>query len=570
MAFFDADGNAIVLRIVYDGLAHAGKTTSVRMLGEHLERPCVTPEEARGRTLYFDWLEYSGGTFDGHRVHCQVVTVPGQAVLERRRDYLLGTADAVVYVTSANPHTLPRTVEEVAEILESPNPVPRGVVVQANKRDLPDALPMETIRQAFNERSLRVSVVEATATAGLGIVSAFALAVRLGLDRVAEQARIAGGIEEPLQVHTPEDLLALVRAHDKGGLRRPVTTAPTLSVPDALSNHLPTPAQPSASESSLATDALQEVLRQRHIVPPPPLSVAGSPNRGHLAPAGSADAESIAVQVSAAEAPTAASPQEGATNTAPPPDDDPSLVPLLPTAEAPSGHVWPPVDGRTLLTEALAEEPYLLRMEHAWQGETKNGWLLHSSHDARYHDLHAARTTLVAFARIHADYSTLLSQPRALVLAADGHGAYRIWQVLQQREPIRHSLADSLGLQQPRDVVVPLLSATRQLIQLQHRLDQVASQWRMAATLDTTAADTARLEYVGVVFPSHKTGSKELHAIQELKALLSDWCTDPAPLYAELATLETASQEDREAKEALLALLEEAQSQTVASPGEVG
>src|SRR5687767_2395674 len=99
MAVIDSTQDALVVRIVYDGPPMAGKTTSLRTLAAKLGSPLQTPAEIDGRTLYFDWLDYTGGLFEGRRIRCQIVSVPGQASLASRRRALLETADAVVFVS---------------------------------------------------------------------------------------------------------------------------------------------------------------------------------------------------------------------------------------------------------------------------------------------------------------------------------------------------------------------------------------------------------------------------------------------------------------------------------------
>ena len=62
MALIDSDAGEIVIRLVYDGPPEAGKTTSLRALAGSLTRPTYSPaEDADGRTLWFDWMEYVGG-----------------------------------------------------------------------------------------------------------------------------------------------------------------------------------------------------------------------------------------------------------------------------------------------------------------------------------------------------------------------------------------------------------------------------------------------------------------------------------------------------------------------------
>jgi hypothetical protein len=103
MATLDPRSDAIVIRVVYDGAPLAGKSTSVRALGQGVGGEVFSPAELGGRTLYFDWLDYTGGLFEGHRIRCQIVSVPGQALLAPRRRRLLESADAIVFVGDSTP-----------------------------------------------------------------------------------------------------------------------------------------------------------------------------------------------------------------------------------------------------------------------------------------------------------------------------------------------------------------------------------------------------------------------------------------------------------------------------------
>ena len=69
MAVLDVDRNAVVIRIVYDGPPHAGKTTSLRALAGSLGQTLYSPAEQAGRTLFFDWMDcyYSGRNFRNDR-----------------------------------------------------------------------------------------------------------------------------------------------------------------------------------------------------------------------------------------------------------------------------------------------------------------------------------------------------------------------------------------------------------------------------------------------------------------------------------------------------------------------
>lgn len=185
MARIDPDRAQVVLRLVYDGPAKAGKTTSLRQLARSLGVDLFSADEEDGRTLYFDWLDYVGGLFEGMPIRCQVLSAPGQLIFESRRRLLLQSADAVVFVADSRPERLHENRRAYATLLEVGREarVPIGIVVQANKRDLPDAVSLDALRDSFGE-GFSLAMTEAVAGRGEGVRETFVLGVRIALDRV--------------------------------------------------------------------------------------------------------------------------------------------------------------------------------------------------------------------------------------------------------------------------------------------------------------------------------------------------------------------------------------------------
>ncbi len=227
MAIIDDTKGVLVVRIVYDGPALSGKTTSLRALAKGVQSKVESPAELAGRTLYFDWVDYVGGLFDGRQIRCQIVSVPGQKDLAHRRQLLLESADAVVLVLDTREHEWGFSlgwVKEVAPHCRTREP-PVGLVLQANKRDAPDAVPQEQMRHAL-ARIAPVAIVPSTAINGEGIREAFVLAVRLALDRVralAALGRLASG--KPAE-DDPEQLLERLRSVERDGAPPDNATVP--------------------------------------------------------------------------------------------------------------------------------------------------------------------------------------------------------------------------------------------------------------------------------------------------------------------------------------------------------
>lgn len=214
MAVIDVERDAVVVRIVYDGPPYAGKTTSIRSLARSLGRAPVTPLERADRTVFFDWLEYTGGLFEGHQIHCQIVSVPGQPELDGRRRALLQLADAVVFVVDSSTDERAQHsagyLRDVRELLARREGAPVGIVLQANKRDLPGALPRDALRALLGADVAAMALTESAAGEGSGVRETFVLAVRLAIDRIRAQM-----VDRPLEVGRPEvdsaeELLALL------------------------------------------------------------------------------------------------------------------------------------------------------------------------------------------------------------------------------------------------------------------------------------------------------------------------------------------------------------------------
>ena len=210
MPVLDPDANELILRVVYDGPPEAGKTTSLRALASSLDQPSITPEEdERGRTLWFDWMEYVGGMFEGRRIRCQIVSVPGQREHGARRRAILDTADVVVFVgdTTAPRWELSLSYLRDLHALFAADLPARGIVFQANKRDASDALPLPEVRSQLGDAQFAVGIVSSVAADGTGIREAFVYAVQLALDRVRELLRLGTLPTTPPPLHSSHELL---------------------------------------------------------------------------------------------------------------------------------------------------------------------------------------------------------------------------------------------------------------------------------------------------------------------------------------------------------------------------
>lgn len=219
MALLDPQQKCIVLRVIYDGPAFAGKTTNLRALAKSLESTIFSGQEADGRTLYFDWVDYVGGRFEGMPIRCQIVSVPGQRVLEGRRKMLLETADVVVFVADSRPDRLSENIvafDLLRRVIASQTP-PMGIVVQANKRDIDEPVSLEDLQDALGGE-VPLAMTNAVAECGDGVRETFILAVRLALDRVRELWNRQTLFHRQPPIDSGPALLSAVQAIERGEL----------------------------------------------------------------------------------------------------------------------------------------------------------------------------------------------------------------------------------------------------------------------------------------------------------------------------------------------------------------
>lgn len=195
MALFDPEHRRLIIRLVYDGPAFAGKTTNMTQLCNifPVERrtELYTPGSLKGRTLFFDWLEVDGGLIGSYPVRCQLLSVPGQAQRSYRRRPLVKSADTVVFVCGSDASQLDESRRSFALLrryLRERQPEKVPFVVQANKQDAPGAMTTSQLGQHLRLPP-EVPVLPACASLGVGVRETVITALRMALHHV--QHRVA-------------------------------------------------------------------------------------------------------------------------------------------------------------------------------------------------------------------------------------------------------------------------------------------------------------------------------------------------------------------------------------------
>ena len=159
MSMINYASREINCKIVYYGPGLGGKTTNL----EHVYGK-VQPD-TRGklislateteRTLFFDFLPVDLGTIRGFKTRFHLYTVPGQVYYNASRKLILKGVDGIVFVgdsqierMEANQEAMQNLYDNMAEYGYDLTKMP--FVIQYNKRDLPNAAPVQDLQAALN------------------------------------------------------------------------------------------------------------------------------------------------------------------------------------------------------------------------------------------------------------------------------------------------------------------------------------------------------------------------------------------------------------------------------------
>jgi PAS domain S-box-containing protein len=180
MVQFNTRANEILLKLVYYGPGLSGKTTNLHQLhalcGEAQRGEMFSVNTQEDRTLFFDLLPINLGYIYGNAIHLQVYTVPGQIQYDASRRVVLGGADGVVFVADSAEAKMQDNVDSLSNLYHNLNANRLNIkqiplVLQFNKRDLPDALAVGVMNRRLNFRN--APFFEAIAAQGIGVAETF-------------------------------------------------------------------------------------------------------------------------------------------------------------------------------------------------------------------------------------------------------------------------------------------------------------------------------------------------------------------------------------------------------------
>jgi mutual gliding-motility protein MglA len=163
-------------KVVFYGPGMSGKTTNLEIVHQK------APEENKGeltsistdgdRTLFFDFMPLDLGNVAGMRTKFQLYTVPGQVYYNSTRKLVLQGVDGIIFVADSDPEKMDENVESYSNLIENLTEYGKDIrelphVIQYNKRDLPNAMPVAEIDKILNK--FGVPTFEAVAYTGEGV-----------------------------------------------------------------------------------------------------------------------------------------------------------------------------------------------------------------------------------------------------------------------------------------------------------------------------------------------------------------------------------------------------------------
>jgi len=176
MSFINYSSREINCKLVYYGPGLGGKTTNLQFIYAR------TSPEAKGkmislateteRTLFFDFLPLSLGEIRGFKTRFHLYTVPGQVFYDASRKLILKGVDGVVFVADSQNERMEANIESLENLRlnlteQGYNLDKLPYIIQYNKRDLPNAAPLDELRQLLNPA--HATEFEACATTGVGV-----------------------------------------------------------------------------------------------------------------------------------------------------------------------------------------------------------------------------------------------------------------------------------------------------------------------------------------------------------------------------------------------------------------
>ena len=176
MSLINYAGREINCKIVYYGTGLGGKTTNLEYVYSKVDPDAkgrmISLATETERTLFFDFLPVDLGDVKGFKTRFHLYTVPGQVYYNASRKLILKGVDGVIFVADSQAERMEANIEAMHNLYENLDSYGYDLTtipfaMQYNKRDLPNAMPMDDLRAQLNP--MGVPDFEGVAIEGRGV-----------------------------------------------------------------------------------------------------------------------------------------------------------------------------------------------------------------------------------------------------------------------------------------------------------------------------------------------------------------------------------------------------------------
>ncbi|HSM03683.1 MAG TPA: ADP-ribosylation factor-like protein [Longimicrobiales bacterium] len=176
MSMINYASREINCKVVYYGTGLGGKTTNLEHIYSRVnpdtKGKMISLATETERTLFFDFLPLDLGEVKGFKTRFHLYTVPGQVYYNASRRLILKGVDGIVFVADSQKERAEANIEAMHNLYENLESYGYDLasipfVIQYNKRDLPDVLPVEQLRAQLNPKG--VPDFEGVAIEGTGV-----------------------------------------------------------------------------------------------------------------------------------------------------------------------------------------------------------------------------------------------------------------------------------------------------------------------------------------------------------------------------------------------------------------
>lgn len=196
MSFVNYVTKEVNCKIVYYGPGLGGKTTNIQYVYQKTSGDgkgnIISLNTENERTLFFDFLPLDLGEIRGFKTRFHLYTVPGQVFYEASRKLILRGVDGIVFVADSQVERMEANLESLKSLEK--NLTDQGyeidkipLVMQWNKRDLPNTTSVKDLQEALNK--WKVPEFEAVAVKGTGVFDTLKMISKLVL------MNLKGGLE---------------------------------------------------------------------------------------------------------------------------------------------------------------------------------------------------------------------------------------------------------------------------------------------------------------------------------------------------------------------------------------